>query len=119
MTKKAAGRLVFAAILLAVLSMIAFSVPFPKTKKYWFAYVCGVLAVLYQIYVVAVSCSKKNTGNRFCGFPVTRLGTYYLMMQVTASILQLTLHDGISGWAIKFKTGTKSEFVVIDIEEKQ
>ncbi|NLT07884.1 MAG: metallophosphoesterase [Ruminococcus sp.] len=27
--------------------------------------------------------------------------------------------SGISGWAIPFKTGTKSEYVVIDIEQKQ
>ena len=101
MRKKAAGRLVFAAVLLAVLSAVAFSAPYPKTKKFWFAYLCGVLAVVYQIYVVAVCCSKKNNaGNRFCGFPVPRLGTYYLVMQVTASLLQLTLHDSISGWAM-------------------
>ena len=27
--------------------------------------------------------------------------------------------SGISGWAIPFKTGTKSEYVVIDIKEKK
>ena len=43
------------AVLLAVFSVVAFAAPFSKTAVFWLAYVFGVIAIAYQIYVFQMS----------------------------------------------------------------
>ena len=43
------------AILLIVFSVIAFAAPFAKTGVFWMAYLFGVIAIAYQIYVFKIS----------------------------------------------------------------
>ena len=91
MTKKAIGRIIPVIILLVAFNVFTFTIPVLRTKGFWIAYAFGMFAILYQLYVISVVCSKKNSKGVFYGFPVARLGIYYLMIQMTVSVTQITM----------------------------
>lgn len=94
-TKKA---FIAIAILLAIFSVIAFVIPFPKTKKFWFAYASGVFAILFQLYILKISLGKEDAKSRFYGFPIARLGFYYLVIQLIVSIAEIATAQFVPGW---------------------
>ena len=85
--------LIIIAIVLVVFSVIAFAIPFAHTTAFWVAYDFGVLAILFQIYIVKVSFAAidGDARSRFYGFPIARLGVYYLVAQLIASIIEMAL----------------------------
>ena len=91
MTKSSKIRIVLVALALAAFTAVFFSIPALRIKRFWFAYGCGVFAILWQIYAIIVTDGKKDTKDRFYGFPTARLGLYYLVLQVTASILEIAI----------------------------
>ena len=98
MTKGAKIKIVLVLLALAAFSAVFFSIPALRIKRFWFAYICGILAILWQIYAIAVTDGKKNTKERFYGFPVGRLSFCYLVLQVAASILEIALF--LPPWAV-------------------
>ncbi len=87
-------------ILLAVFSVIAFVIPFPKNTVFWIAYVCGVFAILFQLYIFKSSFGKKDARSRFYGFPIARLGIYYLVVQLVVSIIEIALSKFLPIWVV-------------------
>ena len=87
-------------ILLAVFSAIAFVIPFEKTTVFWIAYLCGVFAILFQVYIFYSSFGKENARSRFYGFPIARLGIYYLVIQLAVSIAEIALAKFIPAWVV-------------------
>ena len=93
------------AVLLAIFSVIAFVIPGPKSLKFWFAYASGVFAILFQLYILKISLGKEDAKSRFYGFPIARLGFYYLIIQLIVSIAEIATAQFVPGWV----------FVVINV----
>ena len=98
MTKSSKIKIVLTVLALAAFTAVFFSIPALRIKRFWFAYGCGVLAILWQIYAIIATDGKKNTKDRFFGFPTLRLGLYYMVLQVAASILEVVLF--LPPWAV-------------------
>ena len=98
MTKSSKIRIVLTVLALAAFTAVFFSIPALRIKRFWFAYGCGVFAILWQIYAIVATDGKKDTKDRFFGFPTVRLGLYYMVLQVAASILEIALF--LPPWAV-------------------
>ena len=98
MTKSSKIRIVLVVLALAAFSAVFFSIPALRIKRFWFAYGCGVFAILWQFYAILVTDGKENTKDRFFGFPTARLGLYYMILQTAASILEIALF--LPPWAV-------------------
>ena len=99
MTKNASRGLIILAIVLAVFSLIAFAVPFAHTTLFWAAYGFGVFAILFQLYIFKTSfAGNGDAKSRFYGFPIARLGIYYLVAQLILSVIEFALAGLIPAW---------------------
>ena len=97
MTKKAIGRIILVIILLVAFNVFTFTIPVLRTAGFWVAYAFGTFAILYQLYVISEVCSKKNKEGVFYGFPVARLGIYYLLIQMAVSVTEITMARTTAG----------------------
>lgn len=100
MKKNATRGIIIFAILLVVFSAIAFVIPFSKNGVFWIAYLCGIFAILFQIYIFKSSFGKEDARSRFYGFPIARLGIYYLIVQLVISIAEIILAKVIPAWIV-------------------
>lgn len=100
MAKNATKGIMLLVILLAVFSVIAFVIPFPKNTVFWIAYACGVFAILFQLYIFRSSFGKADARSRFYGFPIARLGIYYLVVQLAVSIIEIALSKFLPTWVV-------------------
>ena len=98
MTKRAVIKIILVLLLLAAFTAVVFSIPAMRIKRFWFAYACGVIAILWQIYAIVVTDGKQDTKDRFYGFPTARLGLCYLVIQVAASIVEIAVF--LPPWAV-------------------
>ena len=99
MTKNTSRGIITLVIFLAVFSAIAFVIPFPKNTVFWIAYLCGVFAILFQLYIFRTSFGKADARSRFYGFPIARLGICYLVIQLIVSIAEIALSRFVPAWA--------------------
>lgn len=87
------------AVLLIVFSVIAFAAPFAKTGVFWMAYLFGVIAIAYQIYVFQISFSQgDDVKSKFYGFPIARVGVIYLAVQLVISLIEMCLAAIVPVW---------------------
>lgn len=100
MTKNTTRGILTLVIVLAVFSVIAFVIPFPKNTVFWIAYACGVFAILFQLYIFKSSFGKEDARSRFYGFPIARLGIYYLVIQLIVSIIEIALSKFLPTWVV-------------------
>lgn len=100
MTRNASRGIITLVILLVAFSVIAFVIPFPKNTVFWIAYVCGIIAILFQIYIFKSSFGKSEARSRFYGFPIARLGLYYLVIQLIVSVIQIALSKILPTWVV-------------------
>ena len=100
MNKNATRGIIILAILLVVFSVIAFVIPFPKNTVFWIAYLCGVFAILFQLYIFKSSFGKADARSKFYGFPIARLGIYYLVIQIVISICEIALAKILPTWIV-------------------
>ena len=97
--RNAARGYIILALLLVVFSVIAFAVPFAKTTVFWLAYGFGVFAILFQLYIFRVSTvGSGDARSRFYGFPIARIGIYYLIGQLVISLVEMALAAVIPAW---------------------
>ncbi len=90
--KNSTRSLIVIAIALVVFSVVAFAVPFAHTTAFWVAYGFGALAILFQLYIFKVSfAGDDDARSRFYGFPIARLGVYYLVAQLIVSVIEMAL----------------------------
>ena len=86
-------------ILFTVFSVIAFVVPFQKaTLIFWLAYVFGVVAIAFQLYVFKIAFSGKDVKSKFYGFPIARVGIIYLAVQIVLSFIEMVLATLMPVW---------------------
>ena len=86
------------ALLLAVFSVIAFVAPFSMTATFWVAYICGVIAIAFQVFVFNISFSKAGAKSKFYGFPIARIGVTYMLVQLVLSLVEMGLSEKIPSW---------------------
>ena len=90
--KNSTRGLIVIAIALVVFSVIAFAIPFAHTTAFWVAYGFGALAILFQLYIFKAShAGDGDARSRFYGFPIVRLGLYYLVAQLIVSVIEMAL----------------------------
>ncbi len=87
------------AILLVVFTVIAFAPPFVMTPTFWLGYLCGVIAILAQIYFFTISFSKgEEVKSKFYGFPIARIGVIYMGVQLVISLIEMAASAFIPTW---------------------
>ena len=98
MKKNTVRGMILLAVVAAVFSLIAFVLPVEKTAVFWIAYGCGLVAVLFQLYIFKISFDG-DAKSRFYGFPIARVGVYYLVVQLIFSLAEIALASIIPLWA--------------------
>lgn len=81
------------AIVFAVFTVIAFVVPFAHNTVFWLSYGFGVLALALQLYVYpkAFDFEGNDVRCKFYGFPLARMATVYLVVQLALSLVFMIL----------------------------
>lgn len=97
MKKNTVRGMILLIVVAAVFSLIAFVLPVEKTAVFWIAYGCGLAAVLFQLYIFKISFDG-DAKSRFYGFPIARVGVYYLTAQLILSIAEIALASIIPLW---------------------
>lgn len=96
MKKNAIRGCIVLAILLAVFCVIAFAIPFAHTATFWVGLGFGVFAIVFQLYIFKLSSTcDGDARSRFYGFPIARIGVYYLVGQLMASLVEMALAKAI------------------------
>lgn len=97
MKKNTVRGMILLIVVAAVFSLIAFVLPVEKTAVFWIAYGCGLAAVLFQLYIFKISFDG-DAKSRFYGFPIARVGVYYLTAQLIFSIAEIALASILPLW---------------------
>ena len=100
MNRNGARGILILVVLAVVFSVVAFAIPFEKNTVFWIGYACGMFAILFQAYIFRVSLGREDARSRFYGFPIARLGVYYLAAQLILSILEIALARFLPVWAV-------------------
>lgn len=101
MTKNRLRGYIILAVVLVVYSLITFVAPFKMTASFWVAYIFGIIAIIYQIYVFKISFSKgENVKSKFYGFPIVKIGVVYLLIQLVISLVEMCLAAFIPTWIV-------------------
>lgn len=100
MMKKSVIRgLVTQAVLLAVLSVVAFVLPFVRTSVFWLGYLFGILAIAVQFYVYKISfAAGTDAKSKFYGMPIARIGLIYLVVQLLVSLVEMAAAAVLPWW---------------------
>ena len=87
------------AILLVVFTIVVFAVPFVKNAVFWVSYLFVLSAVGLQGYAIHTAFSgKEPVASKLYGFPVARVGFVYLVVQIIASLIFMTLATAVVLW---------------------
>ena len=79
-------------ILFILVSVIAFAVPTAKTAAFWISYAFTVVAFAAQIIIWKAALGRSESlKSKFLGLPVLHIGIVYLVVQVVALIVFLSI----------------------------
>ncbi|MCD8159593.1 MAG: hypothetical protein LUE61_00060 [Clostridiales bacterium] len=94
---KSQGRLIaICAVLFAACNIVAFAVPFPKTATFWVSDAFVLFSLLFFLVVDRVAFQDaKTTKSKFYGYPVLRIGIFYVCATLIAAILFILLSFGV------------------------
>ena len=99
LSKNAIRTLAVTAILLVVLCVIAFAVPFHRGGVFWVSFVFALVALCAQLYVLkSAFANGEDARSKFYGFPIAKIGFIYLVAQFVLSILFMALGKWIPTW---------------------
>ena len=81
------------AIIFVLFSVLAFAIPFEKNTVFWLSYIFAVLALAVQLIVQprALDLDWHDVRSKFYGFPLTRIATAYLAVQLVLSLVFMIL----------------------------
>lgn len=93
--------IIIVAVLVVFFSGISFVVPFEMNGNFWISYIFGMIAILSQIYFLASAFSKdeKNV-SKIYGFPIARIGFFYLIVQFVVSLVEMKLSILLPIWSV-------------------
>ncbi|MCR5090367.1 MAG: hypothetical protein K6C08_12765 [Oscillospiraceae bacterium] len=83
---------------LIAFSVIAFLLPFHHNAVFWLSYAFGAAAILAQIIAYPKAFDGPSARSKFYGFPIARLTTLYLGIQLVLSILFMALASLVPVW---------------------
>ena len=99
MNKNTTRGLIVLVLLLCVFSVVSFVMPFTRTATFWVAYGFGAFAMLFQLYIFkAANAAHGDAKSRFYGFPIVRVGTIYMVVQLVASFIEMALAKVLPVW---------------------
>ena len=98
MKKNAIRGYIILAILLAVFCVVAFAVPLARTTVFWLGFGFGIFALLFQLYIFKTAGANGDAKSRFYGFPIARMGVYYLAAQLVISLIEMALAKALPVW---------------------
>ncbi len=81
------------AIVFAVFTVIAFAAPFEKNTVFWLSYAFAVVALAAQFVVQprALDLDGHDVRSKFYGFPLARIATVYLAVQLVLGLVFMIL----------------------------
>ena len=93
MTKNRLRLYITIAIIFVLFSVIAFAIPFEKNTVFWMSYAFAVIALALQFIVQprALTLDGHDVRSKFYGFPLTRIATAYLAVQLVLSLVFMIL----------------------------
>ena len=92
MKKNSSKGYLILGILFILVSVIAFTVPAAKTAAFWISYAFTVVAFAAQIIIWNAALGRSESlKSKFLGFPVVHIGIVYLVVQVVALIVFLSI----------------------------
>ena len=87
MNKTSTKGYIVLGLIFVVFTVIAFAAPFNKTGVFALAYIFGVIAIAYQIYVFKISFTAGGDAkSKFYGFPIAKVGVIYLLAQLGSEL---------------------------------
>ena len=102
------------AVLFVLLSIISFVAPFEKNGTFWCGYVFAVIAIFAQLYFFRELLGKgKDAKSRFYGFPIAKVGSLYLVVQVILSFIQMIAAGILASWVAIILNAIVVAFAVI------
>lgn len=79
-------------LLLALLNLIAFVIPFARTTIFWLGYIFTSVAILAQLPLMLYAFTPKGSlRDSLYGFPIARLSLIYLLVQAVTGLLCMVL----------------------------
>ena len=92
MKKNSSKGYLILGILFILVGVIAFVVPTAKTAAFWISYAFTVIAFAAQIIIWKAALGRsKSLKSKFLGLPVLHIGIVYLVVQVVALIVFLSI----------------------------
>ena len=80
------------AILFILVSIIAFAVPAAKTAAFWISYAFTVIVFVTQIVIWKAALGRSESlKSKFLGLPVLHIGVIYLVVQIIALFVFLSI----------------------------
>lgn len=89
---------IVAALVFVAFSVISFAVPFVKNGAFWVAYIFAVLAIAAQVYVYPKAFDGASAKSKFYGFPIARISTIYLAVQLVLSLVVMATAKWVPAW---------------------
>lgn len=78
-------------IVLAFFLMLMFVLPFIRNNIFWASFLFGVISIGMQFYVQPKAFEGNNAISKFYGFPIARIGLFYMAGQFVLSLLMSAL----------------------------
>ena len=76
------------AIVIIIVNLIVFSIPFEHTSTFWAGYIFSMVAILSQIAVAFLATSNsKGLKGKVYAFPIFKMGAIYLGAQLALSLV--------------------------------
>lgn len=93
MTFTKSKNMFFAAvfIIMAVFNVVAFMIPFNRGSGFWTGYGFSMLALLLSAGIYLYAFDNKDLKSKFYGMPLILVVWYYLVIQLIAGLLEMTL----------------------------
>ena len=92
MKKNSSKGYLILGILFVLISVIAFAVPSAKTAVFWISYAFTVIAFAAQIIIWNAALGRSESlKSKFLGFSVVHIGIVYLVVQIIALIVFLSI----------------------------
>ncbi len=86
------------AVIFIVLTVIAVALPLQKTATFWLSYVFAVIALAVQIYAWPKAFGGEGARSKVYGFPIARVTTIYLIVQVALSLIFMPAAKWVPAW---------------------
>lgn len=101
MKNSTAHRLIVQLLLIGLYNALTFILPFEYSTVFWISYVFGMIAFIAQWIVTEWTMGMgADIRSQFYGFPVSRIGWIYLIVQVPLSFIFYVIGDNAAIWVV-------------------